>query len=182
MEPSPWGIGEQITFLHLGTLYAGRNLDFFFEALDQLRSSGGATADLVKIVNQGELAVENPEIYRSRDDFTERSITDRPTALQVAAQADFLLLVQHTDSRSEETIPYKTYDYLNLGVPIFALTNNLELNELVTQSGGFVASSKSVLEIKKALIAALKFKESDSKQKTTRVAIDISKQFRSIFS
>lgn len=181
-EPSPRRMGEQTTFLHLGTLYAGRNLDLFFEALDQLRCSGGPSADLVKIVNQGELAVENPEMYRLRDDFTERLITDRQTALQVAALADFLLLVQHTDSRSEETIPYKTYDYLNLGVPIFALTNNLELNELVTQSGGFVASSKSVLEIKNALIAALKFKESDSKPKTSRVEFDISKQFKSIFS
>lgn len=148
------GEGSPVRFLHLGTLYSNRNLDLFFDALDSLRDR--VKVPQVEICNLGQLAVQNASSYVCRSDFRDLGMLDRVQALEVAADADFLLLVQHIDSRSEETIPYKTYDYLNLGVPILALTNNDELNNLILDSGGYIANSGIKSEIENAILAALK--------------------------
>ena len=58
-----------------------------------------------------------------------------------------LLLIQNNDDRSKVTIPYKTYDYLNLGKPILALQNSTELADLVKNCGHFSASVSDVEEI-----------------------------------
>jgi hypothetical protein len=88
-------------------------------------------------------------------DFTELGLADRYASLKTAAHADFLLLVQHSDTRSEETIPYKTYDYLNIGVPVFGLTNNPELDQLIEANDGFSANNGSLTDIKEVLSSAL---------------------------
>ena len=59
-------------------------------------------------------------------------------------KCSYLLLVQHNDERSKETIPYKFYDYLNLRIPIFAITNNEELNSLILKTGGIVCKADSI--------------------------------------
>lgn len=145
----------RITLLHSGTLYSNRNFDLFFCALDELRGDGNEAAKRVHIVNQGNLAVANESDYRMREDFTELALADRYASLKIAAQADFLLLVQHSDTRSEETIPYKTYDYLNIGVPVFGLTNNPELDRLIEANHGFSANNRSLTDIKDVLLRAL---------------------------
>jgi hypothetical protein len=75
----------------------------------------------------------------------------RPEALQFAAEADLLLLIQNNDDRSKVTIPYKTYDYLNLAKPILALQNSAELANLVSNCGHFQASVSDVNEIAEIL-------------------------------
>jgi hypothetical protein len=145
----------KITFIHSGTLYSNRNLDLFFRALDELRGDGNEAAKRVHVINQGNLAVANENDYRMREDFTELALADRYSSLKTAAHADFLLLVQHSDTRSEETIPYKTYDYLNIGVPVFGLTNNPELDRLIEANGGFSVNNRSLTDIKEVLSNAL---------------------------
>jgi glycosyltransferase involved in cell wall biosynthesis len=172
---------DQVTFLHSGTLYSNRNLDLFFRALDELRESGHALASRVKVANQGDLALENADEYRQRGDFSELRMTARGEALQIAARADFLLLVQHSDSRSEETIPYKTYDYLNIGVTIFGLTNSSELNQILESSGGFYADNRDVASIKEILIQALAAHENKSTKSRALLRLDISEQFSKVF-
>lgn len=172
---------DSFTFMHVGSLYTTRNLELFFRALDSLRDSGFDLAKRVQIVNQGDLSVENQNLYISRGDFKLWSVVGRQEALVKAASADFLLLVQHADSRSEETIPYKTYDYLNLGVPIFGLTNNPELDSLISENGGFVGSSTDLDKTIAALRAALLSMNASTPKGTAKVSIDINKQFVKIF-
>jgi glycosyltransferase involved in cell wall biosynthesis len=176
---------KEIRFLHVGSLYSSRNLDLFFEALDILRDAGSRSALRVQVINQGDLNVENQSTYLNRADFKSFPLVGREVALEMAASADFLLLVQHSDSRSEETIPYKTYDYMNLGVPIFGLTKNQELDDLISKSGGYSGSStdleKTITSLKIAL-SSFEANESLSNQdKTEGFAIDIKMQFAKLF-
>lgn len=172
---------SRFTFMHVGSLYTTRNLELFFRALDSLRGSGFELAKRVQIVNQGDLSVENQNLYISRGDFKLWSVVGRQEALVNAASADFLLLVQHADSRSEETIPYKTYDYLNLGVPIFGLTNNPELDSLISKSGGFVGSSTELEKTIAALRTALLSANEAKADRAGRFSIKIEQQFARIF-
>ena len=59
----------------------------------------------------------------------------REEALQFAADCDVTLLIQNSDERSKVTIPYKTYDYLNLGTRLLALLNSEELTDLLVNCG-----------------------------------------------
>lgn len=174
------GPESQVTFMHVGSLYTTRNLELFFEALKTLNESGFDLERRVQIVNQGDLNVGDDSHYLNRSNFKLWPVVGRQEALAKAASADFLLLVQHSDSRSEETIPYKTYDYLNLGVPIFGLTNNPELDSLISMSGGFVGSSTDLDKTIAALRTALLSVKTTGPE-TAKVSIDINRQFAKIF-
>lgn len=139
---------HKVLITHLGTLYGKRNLDSLFEAVDLLPED---LQGRIHIRNVGGVFVDKTEEYRTRNNFTEVSYMPRVASLKLAAESDILLLVQHTDSRSEETIPYKTYDYLNLNLPIFALVNNPELEALVLELGGTTADVKSPRDIARGL-------------------------------
>jgi glycosyltransferase involved in cell wall biosynthesis len=171
----------KVVFMHLGSLYTSRNLDLLFRAMDELKKSSVDLAERIQVVNQGEVSVLNAEEYRNRDDFEQLPVLGREEALGKAKQADFLLLVQHSDSRSEETIPYKTYDYLNLGVPIFGLTNNPELDTLIASHGGFVGSSNDLAKTLEALRLALSSYVSGPHGEVTGNKISIGSQFLKIF-
>ncbi len=179
------GTVNEITFMHVGSLYTTRNLDLFFQALDKLRLSGLGLATKVQIINQGDLNLENRNSYLQRRDFRLSQVVGREEALKKAVAADFLLLVQHSDSRSEETIPYKTYDYLNLGVPIFGLTNNPELDELISKSGGFVGSStdldKTLAGLREALLSFGGSLGGRVLQEKRSLNFDIARQFAKVF-
>jgi hypothetical protein len=133
-----------VELLHLGTLYGSRNLNNFFQALDQLYLRREELIGRIMVTNVGAIYGEFGESYALRKDFTCVDSLPRLQALERAEKADVLLLVQHTDSRSNETIPYKTYDYLNLSKRIFGLVNSPELGEFLIDSGAHVADSLSV--------------------------------------
>jgi hypothetical protein len=173
--------GDYIDFFHVGTLYSNRNLDLFFQALDHLQAQGNRLSTKVRVFNKGDLAVTNPEDYRKRRDFIELPIGPRLDALRSALKADFLLLVQHRDSRSEETIPYKTYDYLNLRIPIFGLTRNSELDRLIASNGGHVSSSDDLHEIALNLNLALEESQAHTENRSYS-PIDVSTQFKSLLA
>lgn len=170
----------KITFMHSGTLYSNRNLDLFFRALDELRGDGNEAAKRVHVINQGNLAVSNENDYRMREDFTELALADRYASLKTAADADFLLLVQHSDTRSEETIPYKTYDYLNIGVPVFGLTNNPELDRLLEANDGLSVNNRSLTDIKEVLSSALESYQMGNRRIKPREGLFIATQFSRI--
>lgn len=170
-----------VTFLHVGSLYTSRNLDLLFAAIDELKDSSFELGHRLQIINQGELNMVDSEGYRIRSEFKEWPVVGREFALQKAALSDFLLLIQHSDSRSEETIPYKTYDYLNLGVPIFGLTNNPELDKLIEKSGGFVGSSTSLEKTVQALKAALVAHKNGLDQEFVDTKMDLTTQFSKVF-
>ncbi|NVK33308.1 MAG: hypothetical protein HWE23_02440 [Rhodobacteraceae bacterium] len=146
---------KPLEILHLGTLYGSRNLDKFFRSLDKLYADGEVERGTILITNQGSVYTDNADEYARRDDFRLLKEKSRLEALQVAQNADFLLLVQHDDNRSAETIPYKLYDYANLKLPIIMLVKNPEIKELFPQYEDFIADCGDEQAIKDALSSAI---------------------------
>jgi hypothetical protein len=173
---------KEIEILHLGTLYGARNLDNFFIALDNLRTADCKNANRVCVKNLGDIYLENRDDYLGRTDFELLPSQQRLEALRRAVDSDALLLVQHTDSRSNETIPYKTFDYLNLGKPIIGVINNPELTVILDANLHYLADASSVESIQQNLEKFLN--EFDLKQETSFTIehkFDIKNQFARIF-
>ncbi len=164
------------TLLHLGTLYGSRNMDNLFEAIDNLKNTREWQDEEIMIVNLGSLYLDNTNTYLRREDFKQIFEQSRFEALNIASTADALLLIQHKDNRSLETIPYKTYDYLNLGLPIMGITNNSELDSLIEDSGGVIANANSVPSIQ-ASIDSLLTKLRNPTNSLARPDIKIGEQF-----
>jgi len=141
----------RLVFLHLGTLYGTRNLDNFFAALDQLILEGLPNADQVEVKNLGSININPSDIYSNRKNFEILEPCSRIDALNRCLKSSVLLLIQHSDNRSVETIPYKTYDYLNLQIPIFGILNNNELKDILIPLGHHVAHAAKISSIKNQL-------------------------------
>jgi hypothetical protein len=173
---------EIIEVIHMGTLYGARNLDNFFHALDELKDIGYKNVERVRVTNLGALYLGNSDDYLLRPDFRVLEPSNRQNALKRALSADALLLIQHADSRSHETIPYKTYDYFNLNKPIFAVINNQELAEMLDPNYDFVSDSTSVESIQSALVELLERQAHGfGIAKSRRKKYDIEHQFSKIF-
>jgi glycosyltransferase involved in cell wall biosynthesis len=171
-----------IRILHLGSLYTNRNLDLLFESIDRLKKEGVQEAKRIRVINLGGLYLHNSDSYRRRSDFEEIAMQSREAALRFASSAHLLLLVQHADSRSEETIPYKTYDYLNLGIPILGLINSEELGGLLNAAGGFVGSSTEIDIALSALRSALDSLNSVRAIQTSHLKFNSVDQLKLIFN
>ena len=143
---------QKLRLIHLGTLYSTRNLYTLIEAIDELIEEGELQKNEIDILNLGEIYGEIKEHHLSRSYVTQESIKPREEAVKIASDYDVSLLIQHADSRSEGTIPYKTYDYINIGNPILALTNSKELSELLNSNGHIVADVNNVQDIKNTLL------------------------------
>lgn len=150
-EKRPLQKRDFIEMLHVGTLYGTRNFDNFFVALDNLKKVDYNNANRIKVKNLGDIYLENKSSYLIRADFEILPLRSRLLALLRAHESDALILVQHSDTRSNETIPYKTFDYLNLGKPIFGVIRNPEIKELLTGDFHFLADAKSVESIEENL-------------------------------
>ncbi|MDO8683283.1 MAG: hypothetical protein Q7N50_07380, partial [Armatimonadota bacterium] len=92
----------------------------------------------------------------------------RREALEFAADCDLTLLIQHSGERSKVTIPYKTYDYINLGNNVLGLLNSGELTELLCNLGYRAAPVDDVNAIA-AELAALLAGESTAKRLALRL-------------
>ena len=166
-----------IEFLHIGTLYGGRNLDLFFKALDELIFENFIDSKNIKVRNVGDIYLQNKNEYIKKEYFESKISMKRVNALRMANNTTFLLLVQHTDDRSKETIPYKFYDYMNLGKPIFGLLNNSELNNMINDYGGITSKSYDLISIKLALKKSIKlFNESKFSESNLDNKFDIKAQ------
>jgi hypothetical protein len=144
-DPSGPGLARRsrIEIIHMGSLYGSRNLEKLFQSIELIYSRNPLMKGHISVINVGTVSPELLPSYLERRDFECLAPLPRLEALKRAEQADILLLVQHTDDRSVETIPYKTYDYLNLRKPIFGLVNSLELKNLVETAGGVSADNSS---------------------------------------
>lgn len=149
---------NSIELLHMGTLYGNRNFDKIFCALDELYVEKKVHSGSLKIVNLGSVYCNGKDEYLMREDFHLIDEMSRLDAIKRASWADILLLAQHSDRRSLETIPYKVYDYLNLELPIFGLINSPELEALLKSSkkGAVIANPLEISEIKEAILKLIK--------------------------
>ena len=164
-----------LTIIHLGTLYSTRNLYTLIEAIDELIDSGAIASNEIEILNLGEIYGEIKDHHLQRSYVRQESIKPREEAVILASKYKVSLLVQHSDDRSNATIPYKTYDYLNIGNPILALTNNEELYDLLAINGHLPVAVDDVSAIKVALLGLLN-NYPEFKRKVKPLAIDILKQ------
>lgn len=120
--------GDTVELLHLGTLYGTRNLGSLFEAIDFGLREGVFEAGEFRVVNLG---ADYTAIERLGD-YSTLPATGKADAISRASDSDVLLLVQHSDDRSLETIPFKFYDYLNLDKPILVIGRNKEIKALLS--------------------------------------------------
>lgn len=170
---------EILEIFHVGSLYGTRNLNNFTLALNELLLSPDFKDLRVKITNIGDL---DDHIYTSsnnRFEFESFPEMDREVALSFAANASILLLLQHTDERSKETIPYKVYDYLNLQLPIIGLIDNREISQLLASPTFYESPAGDLDAIKRALSLCI-----SSIQRGDKISFQklyIQKQFPLIF-
>lgn len=136
--------GENLSIVHFGTLYSTRNFGNLIEALTLSKNFNSSSQ---KITNFGHIS-DDCKTNNSFITVVENEAVRRDLAVSLMSQASILLLIQHTDNRSKLTIPYKTWDYLNSGKPIFALINNHELAELLIKHGHYVSNINDINDIK----------------------------------
>ncbi|MCT7581814.1 hypothetical protein [Aliarcobacter butzleri] len=170
---------QKLRLIHLGTLYSTRNMNTLIQAIDELIEEGKIKENQIEVLNLGEIYGEIKEHHLSRNYIKQESIKPREEAINIASSFDISLLVQHTDSRSEATIPYKTYDYINIGNPILALTNSDELSGLLRENGHISVDVNDVNIIKETLVNLISNYQ-NIKKEINPLAIDIIKQTKKI--
>lgn len=167
-DETPLG-NQKVEFLHAGTLYGTRNLRPLFEALDAGYAEGTFSSNDLQVTNLG----ADYTGTEARPDYQELALLPRDTALDRARRSQVLLLVQHADDRSLETIPFKLYDYLNLGVPILVIGRNPEIRELLSD-GDFFCYVENQQSIVQAIASLLKSSRSASEMRGLG-AVDLSR-------
>jgi glycosyltransferase involved in cell wall biosynthesis len=143
--------GERRVFLHLGSIYGLRRVDTFLEAIANLIRSGKLNPDGFKLVFQGDLspgfmvaAEHNVQDLKNKGCLEFHPRVNRDQAQSVLWNADLLLLFQ---GNHELQVPAKFYEYLQTGIPIFAVTEDGALTDLLssTRSGLWATPSDSNL-------------------------------------
>lgn len=166
---------NKLRMIHLGTLYSTRNFNTLIQAIDELIEENKIDKSQIEILNLGEIYGDIKEHHLSKSYIRQESIKPRSDAIDIAGSYMISLLIQHTDDRSETTIPYKTYDYLNISNPILALTNNKELFHLLTSNGHIAANVNDVNSIKQELLNLYENYQ-EIRNNVKPIAIDIIKQ------
>jgi len=138
MGSEPIRQSPELGLTHFGTLYGSRNFSLILELVQQ--SKNYPKQSLIRLVNYGHVEAELAETYERLENVVLRQPVPRSEVLNHMASASGLLLIQHQDSRSDETVPFKLYDYTKTSRPIFALIANEELRELLDHDLCFVVS------------------------------------------
>lgn len=141
--------------VHLGTLYGTRNFKSICSAIDRLVSARVIAPSEIELINLGHVGKDVAEEIRHKPYVKILKLVGRREALEFAAGCDLTLLIQHSGERSKVTIPYKTYDYLNLGNNVLGLLNSAELTELLASLGHRSAAVDNVDAIEAQLSSLL---------------------------
>jgi len=165
----------KLTLIHLGSLYSSRNFDTLLLAFDKIFNKKLMSPNELELINLGHVSDEIMSKIQKFNFIKVLKPVSRLEALNIASKCDILVLIQNNDSRSSVTIPYKTYDYLNLSLPILGLTNSNEIDDILTRCGGaMVAQVNDIDEITKKIIKIVRFR----KEVKTRSTINYIKQAR----
>jgi hypothetical protein len=170
---------NKIRIIHLGSLYATRNFRPIITAIDSLIESGKLTSSGFELINLGHVAKEISDEILLKPYVKILPPVSREEALRIAADCDVTLLIQNSDERSKVTIPYKTYDYLNLGNGMLALLNSDELTELLSRCGHIAAPLSDVDVIARSLARLL---ECRATRIQSQVVIDAVLQVRDLLA
>ena len=168
-----------LRLVHLGSLYATRTFKSIIVAIDALIASGLLTPSGIELINLGHVSKEISDEIRQKPYVKILPPIAREDALRYAASCDVTLLIQNSDERSKVTIPFKTYDYLNLGNKVLALLNSDELMEMITRCGHIALPLSDVDAIASYLARLL---ESSSTNVQSQVGIDAVQQARELLA
>jgi len=146
---------SKFTFLHLGSLYGSRNLDLFFSALERVIDEDSLNSSKFQVINVGHLNEDQINHYSSNVEFISVPDLDREQAMAFAMNCNVLLLIQHEDSRSTESIPFKIYDYLNLNLPIISIIDNPEILNLLGEFSELASKIKDLEQLKHSIRKSL---------------------------
>jgi hypothetical protein len=139
-----------IKIFYFGEMYSTRNYNSLFLAMNLLMSRGENL--FFEVDHYGSNTVNIIDRLPETVKFEVKSRISRENGMEIAVSYDLLLIVQHTDNRSRLTIPYKTWDYLNLQKPILALLNNYELKMLLDSLGHYTCDVNDVDSIVDAIL------------------------------
>lgn len=140
-----------LRIVHLGSLYSTRNFDSIISAIDRMILKGEISAAEIELINLGHVSDDEKRKIKSKTYIKILQPVPRKEALEFASKCNILLLIQHIDNRSKVTIPYKTYDYLNLDNYILALLNSEELKKLISFYGHTAVDVSDVSKISQYL-------------------------------
>ena len=153
-------ITQKINITYLGSLYQTRNLDYIMKAINELASEDSSILEKIHFNLYGNIdsdiknrIINFCKLYKI---ITIHGLISREQAILKAHEADVLLLIQNTDDRSILTIPFKTYDYLNVGNLIFGLVyKNDELENMLNTNGHSSCQADDTTAIKNILLNIL---------------------------
>lgn len=143
---------KKLRLVHLGTLYATRNFDSIIKAIDLLIEEGKLEEENIELINLGHVGVEVIDRIIEKSYVKVLPSVARQDALEYASKCDATILIQNSDGRSKVTIPYKTYDYLNINNHILALLNSNELTTLIRNNGHTAVDVNDVQAIAESLL------------------------------
>jgi glycosyltransferase involved in cell wall biosynthesis len=145
IEMNPPPASDKRVFLHLGSIYGLRRIDTFLQAIADLTHSGRLNPNTFRLVFQGSVspdfivAAEKscPDLLRNGCLEFRPRISWKDSRRELAS-ADRLLLFQ---GNHELQVPAKFYEYLQTGIPIFAVTEEGALSDLLsaTRSGAWAS-------------------------------------------
>jgi glycosyltransferase involved in cell wall biosynthesis len=151
----------QKLLLHLGSLYGERRIDTFLLAFARLLRSARLPAGSAKIIFQGDA---DPKYIAQANQIVPNLIADwsvefRPRvsfqeAKQLLWKSDLLLLFQGSHALQ---LPAKFYEYLQTGIPIFAVCDEGALSDVIaaTQAGIWTQAADGD-RVAEKLLAALR--------------------------
>jgi hypothetical protein len=150
-----------LRIIHLGSLYSTRTFNQIIDVIEDLIVCGFINKSNIELINLG-------HVEKSQVDFLSKFSyvkiippIPRLAALEYASACDYLLLIQNSDARSELTIPYKTYDYLNLKKPIISIIKSIELKGLLCEHGHKSSDLDSPRDIKEHITSLLENSQTD---------------------
>ncbi|MEK6779829.1 MAG: glycosyltransferase [Candidatus Deferrimicrobiota bacterium] len=155
--------GPLCRFAHFGSLAGSRNITVFLDALGRLFREDPELVGIVRLdlYGTGDRGVhERIRAFPHPGIITDHGRLARKEAQAAMRQSDVLLLIQNTSDFSSETIPSKTYEYLQAGRPILGLVhNNPELDGMLRSKGHLPVDTADAGAVKESVAACLRIWE-----------------------
>jgi len=166
-SPEPglkWTKERRLRFVHVGTISGQRNLEAIFSGLSTLAGKDSELREKVEIFQYGHVLPKlEKEIRSSEFSVSFMGKVAHGEALEAMQNSDVLLLIQDRDPLSGNTIPLKTYEYLQTGRPVLALTyRNPELTDMLLSRGHWAVEVDDPKGIAQTLESILRKWESGS--------------------
>lgn len=146
---------QLLQFGHFGTLHGDRNARFFLQALENVGAREPEATSTFRLHCYGALDRDTMRMvaeFPLPQALLLHEKVERSEAIEIMQKMDVLLLVQHTNPVSSETIPSKAYEYMQTGRLIFALVyKNPELAKMLGNLGHIAVDAADPRAIQESL-------------------------------